>query len=245
MKRCIVLVAILLCSNIIYGQNKKTEKYIEISINANEHIIADLTDTIDFLSKKYNKLDSTLKIISKRQFPIIISESELKEELSKITTIRDIWANKNNIHRKLKLAKDTDLAKNYYQIINIYNSLTCIYNESVNKENIKLLKDIRELSCHSNDYKKINLAVNNYEIVMYELARVINIIDHLNGTPREIKDKLIKDDELRYILKNNIPYVNNCIDKYINFRASSEGEEDKLKLLEELKTACPGAFSNF
>lgn len=243
MRKYILIIFALVCAINVFGQNRRIEKSIEKAIEANDVIIEDLKDTISMLNSQCSKLDSVIHKISKRRFPRSISEQELAVELQKFT-IKGIWQNHNNIQAKLKLAKDTELSKYYFQIIEIYNSLNIPYNKTTNSENIKLLGNIKLLDCHVDDYKILSSSVNDYRFVMFELARVLKIIDGLSGTPKDIKEKLNESNELEFIT-DNIPYAHRCVERYINFRASNGGGNAKADLLSELKQACPDAFSDF
>lgn len=243
MSKSILIIFALICAINVDGQNRKVGKSVEKAVEANQIIIEDLKDTITSLNSLYSKLDTIIQKISKREFPRSISEQDLEKELRNLT-IKGVWKNQNNIQAKLKLAKDTDLAKNYSQILNICNSLDEPYNETTNADNIKLLDKIKVLDCHIDDYKVLSSSVNDYRFVMFELARVFKIIDGLDGNPKAIKDKLNGSDELEFIT-DNIPYAHRCVERYINFRASNRGDAAKAELLKELKQVCPDAFFDF
>lgn len=238
------MLLVFLCSITVLGQNRKVDKSIEKAIEANEVIIGDLKDTVAVLNSQCSKLDSIIRGISTRQFPRTLSEVELQKELEKLT-IKGIWMNQNNIHAKLKLAKNTETAKYYFQIIEIYESLDRPYNEEVNEKYIKLLDtaDMKWMPIHGDNIKKLSSSVKDYRFVMFELARVFKIIDGLEGNPAAIRDRLNESDELEFIT-DDIPYAYRCVEKYINFRATSN-DDKKGELLNDLKLSCPDAFSDF
>ena len=248
MNKSILLIFALICAINVSGQNRKVDKSVDKAIEANQIIIDDLKDTINSLNIQYHQLDSIIQKISIRQFPRTLSEGELAKELEKLT-IKGIWMNENNIYAKLKLAKNTDVAKYYFQIIEIYESLNCPYNEEVNEKYIKLFDsdELKWLQCHSDNIKLLSSSVKDYRFVMFELARIFKIIDTNykdEGNPNFIREKLKESDELEFIT-GDIPYAYSCVEKYINFRVSSAGDEKKAELIQELKKSCPDAFSDF
>lgn len=244
MKKNIFILLAFLCSITVFGQNRKVDKSIEKAIEANEIIIEDLKDTVAVLNSQCGKLDSIIQGISTRQFPRTLSEVELAKELEKLT-IKGIWMNQNNIHAKLKLAKNTETAKYYFQIIEIYESLNRPYNEEVNEKYIKLLDtdDMKWLPIHGDNIKILSSSVKDYRFVMFELARVFKIIDGLEGNPEAIKNRLNESDELEFIT-DDIPYAYRCVERYINLKATPN-DKIKKELLEELKQSCLDAFSDF
>lgn len=244
MKIYILIIFALVCTINVFGQNRRVGKSIEKAIEANEVIIDDLKDTVAVLNSQYSKLDSIIQGISTRQFPRTLSEGELQKELAKLT-IKGIWMNENNVHAKLKLAQNTETAKCYIQIIEIYESLNHPYNEDVNEKYIKLLDtaDVKWMPIHGDNIKILSSSVKDYRFVMFELARVFKIIDRLEGKPEAIKNRLKESDELEFIT-DNMPYAYRCVERYINLRAIQNNEKKK-ELLEELKQSCPDAFSDF
>lgn len=258
MKKKILIGLAFLCAISVSAQN--VEKSIKKAIEANQVIIDDLQDNIDELTGLYNKLDSTLRVLSERKFPRSISETELRDELEKLT-LKEVWKNENKIHGKLDLAKDTELACYYVQIIKIYESLNAPYDKRTNDDYIKHLGELKMLECHVDEFKKLSASVNDYRFVMFELARVFKVIDNLKGvsTPDEVRKKLNESDELEFITED-FPYVQKCLGRYIEFKVLAHRQKDdsnelgnrprvedseRTKLLEELKKACPDAFADF
>ena len=247
MKKNIIIILALLCSISVCGQSKDAKKAIEKVVEANEVIINDLNDTIKSLNSQLAKLDSTIQKISKRKFPVGISEDELRAELKKVT-IKELIDNKNNTRDKLKRAQDTETGKTYCAIIDIYHSLTLIYNEESNNKYIELLDSIKPLDCHKEEFEKLSFYVSDYRFVMNEVVRVFSIIDKLNISSVEgIKDKLNETNELEFITKDFPFAYYDCVEKYIEYNANNGIDNNSAKkakeaLLNELKEACPFAF---
>lgn len=244
MNKGIILFFALICAISAYGQNKKVDKNVDRAIEANQSVIDDLIDNVSSLNYKFNTMDTLIQKFSQRRFPRLISNEKLEKELCQLT-IKGIWENKNDIQKKLKLAEDSVLAKNYFKIIEIYKSLNEVYNEEKNSEYIQLLEDVKLLECHNEEYERISSSVKDYRFVMFELARVIKIIDGLinKGLGANADKKLNESDELVFI--NEIPYASSCIEQYISSVKNNGGKQERDDLLKELKKACPEAFSDF
>lgn len=235
MKKILLIMFAMLCSMSMSAQKPKD---IKKAIDANKEIIQSLKDSVTILKRQCFQLDSITKILASRQFPRTISEEELEKELSQLT-IKGIWKDERSIQSKIKLASNTNLGKTYQDIVEICNSLGVIYDEKTNKKYIKQLKTITPLDCHKDGFETLSSSIADYRFVMFEVARVLKVIDGLTGSKKEIMEKLNKSNELEFITEEDFPYAYKSVEQYINLHVN---KGNKQTLFYQLKDACPDAF---
>lgn len=242
MKKILLIVMALLCWNVSYGQQRNLKENVELAIEANESIIEFLSNQLKELQNRYQKQKEWMDKYGGRKLSHEISEAELERILAQYT-VKGLCENENEIRELLACTEESALAETYVQILDIYHGLCVPYRRSENEKDLERLKRLRPLECHQEGTKQLESAVSDYRFVMFELARVIKLIDEMEGTPEAIWAKLNESNETEYITEN-IPYAFQCLNKYINCRVN-----DKMSYMDEMKRelyeSCPEAFSEF
>lgn len=243
MKKCLIVILACLCWNSVNGQDRKQEKAVKNAIKANETIIDALEAEKQKLEDEYRELSERATRYGQRRFSQEITEAELEKALTQHTFQELFGKNSEEIRKRLEWAEDSPLKHTYVQIRDIYDRLARPYNLSTNKADKERLEKLTPLECHQEGMRQLKSAVGDYRFVMFELARVIKLIDGMKGTSDQIRNRLNESNETEYITES-IPYAHTCLENYIQYRA--EGNTASMMGLKgELYGSCPEAFSDF
>ena len=249
MRSYIWIVVLLLCCGDFYGQDKVSKKDMKKAAEVNKSVIIDsLKRRHGGLEHQYAQLKERLRKIESRSFNPTLSDGQLEKYLGTMS-LEEIYRRREEVRKQLvSTEENSKWAFVYEEILNIRQRLERPYNKKENEHDMRTVADIRPLGQHEREFQYLCDAVNDYRFIMFELARVIKIVNGMveNDTgisAEEVEDKLRKGNELETILE--VPYAQETIETYIKYKTSlSQPEANKVlgELVGELQEACPEAF---
>ena len=200
------------------------------------------------LESQYGRLREQLRRLESRSFNPTLSDEQLAEYLG-AKSLEEIYSRREEVRNLLASAEeDSKWAPVYEKILDIRQRLEQPYNKKENERDMQTVAGIRPLGPHEREFQYLCNAVNNYRFIMFELARVIKMVNGMVGSDtrisaEEVEDKLREGNELETILE--VPYAQKAIETYIKYKTSlSLPDADKMlgDLVGELQGACPEAF---
>ena len=249
MRRYIWIVVLLLCCGDFYGQGKVSKKDMERAAEVNKGVIIDsLKRRHVSLESQYGRLREQLRRLESSSFNPTLSDEQLAEYLG-AKSLEEIYSRREEVRNLLASAEeDSKWAPVYEKILDIRQRLEQPYNKKENERDMQTVAGIRPLGPHEREFQYLCNAVNNYRFIMFELARVIKMVNGMVGSDtrisaEEVEDKLREGNELETILE--VPYAQKAIETYIKYKTSlSLPDADKMlgDLVGELQGACPEAF---
>lgn len=193
------------------------------------------------LMGKKNTLDSLISLVKERKIQTYNSEGDFKRYLCTFKSVSDMASN-STLYKNLKDKSRFglyELAKTYIRIIDMYKSLHSGYKQNENAFFLEYIdadsKNI--LSDHSPEFKesfrKVESAIKDYNLVMYELARVFEIVDSENKSYETLEN----EGETEYIAE--VPYAEKKLKQYIK---AGNNVDARKKIRKELHNSLPDAF---
>lgn len=132
------------------------------------------------------------------------------------------------------LPTTSEYAQAYLTVFDMSASLYTIYDAKTNNKYCDGIAGLREKIAekYRDEFDELSSKIKDYNFVMFELARVIAIID--KSKSQVTYNLLKKKGETEFL--DNIPYAKKCLNDYIGVKSKRQ------EIKRELKKACPEAF---
>lgn len=188
------------------------------------------------------------QLVENRQFNLPTGDKYVEQYLSQMT-LEELYERSEEANKVLGSQEGSEVAEAYKHILDMMHSVRGAYDKEKNQEFKTRIKSVSPLEVHEKEFEALRVAVNGARFSMFELGRVMKVVDGLieeNLSPKAIHDALVEKDETRFI--DRVPYSKMALDKYIqikyNMRSMDIGTA-LTDLIGELKIACPEAFTEF
>lgn len=237
MKRTSVITFCVLMACMSLSAQNVTIRDVQIAYEKGEVIRNYLREERNDLVKKKEEKERLVKRYQDRcSFSPSTSEDNLEDKLKSFESFEDMYADRGEVYRLLDDFPDSELSKTYLYLLEVTESLHHVYdrqtNEKYKKTSVSIVGKLL-IESHRQSFRKIMAGVNDYRFVMFELSRVLDLID-IAGKSISY-EKLERDDELADIAK--VPYAVKRVRDYL-----ASNLVGRSVIRNELSTACPDAF---
>lgn len=216
-----------------------------------------LEKTLRLKNDTVNQLNSDIALVNNREFKIETKDEKFKKEIVKLHSIEQL-AKATKIAKEIRENfGDVDFYKTHYLcLVEMYRSIMeessieglkgGMYNKDINdlykKQIGVIIKDIEKFAPnHTTDFLQslhdLESSIKDYRVAMFELVRVILIIDEKSGSWEKILSQLRGQKETEFI--ERIPFTKDQLQKYLE---GNKTERDSQK--ESLKRMCKEAFED-
>lgn len=245
--KSIICLLLLLYSFVGYAQSQKAAKAATEKL---ETVCTELDADIQELQDELNQLQNDIRL--SRSVSPFKSDEDLERILAQYNNIKKIFDD-SELMAKIRLHQRINnslVAKAYLILFAMNNSFQEIYNQQINDELIAQTEVVlaNVISAHKNAAESITTIAGDFRFSVFELARVIDVINELNDDIKghdkynqilyELKNG--KNNELEYI--KNYPSEMRAIKDYINAVVSGNTDE-KDHIINKWKNVCNDAFN--
>ena len=224
-----VLFAFLICFSFsnIYAQS---EKELKERVESNQKFIKIYTSKKEDLRAELDTIEKYISLIENRSFSRESPEQKMEKWLAGYVDVQQFVKDNRFQQRLMESQISSQIKDAYTLLVDMYNSLQKD-GRYVKEDNDRYKNEIGNLrsiltplhkGSFMQSFESIATLINDYRFTIYELDRVLNLVDelHNSGMRREdIYNALRNDEETDYIDK--IPFTKEKLEQYI--RADLKG----------------------